>query len=86
MTRYMAKKIIEDEELIHYDFFEGNELIRDEIVIYKEAGKWIVFATSERGGMVTNSDMIFDNEEDALDNFIFRLRAMNSYLRRELIR
>lgn len=42
----------------------------------------IVYATSEKVGMVTNSDFVYDNEEEALESFVFRLRAMNPSIRR----
>lgn len=42
----------------------------------------IVYATSEKVGMVTNSDFVYDNEAKALESFIFRLRAMNPSIRR----
>ena len=51
-------------------------------MILKIDGKWSVYATSEKGGMVTNSDFVYDNEEEALESFIFRLRAMNASIRR----
>lgn len=82
MTREMALKIIEDEKLTNYHFFDGKGISSDEIVILKKDEKWIVFATSERGGMVTNSDFVYDNEEEALDSFIRRLRVMNASIRR----
>lgn len=82
MTREMVLKIIEDEKLTNYNFFDGKGISSDEIVILKKDGKWIVYATSERGGMVTNSDFVYDNEAEALEDFIFRLRAMNASVRR----
>jgi hypothetical protein len=39
--------------------------------------KWIVYATDERASKVTNSQDIYFDEEEALDNFIDRLRALN---------
>lgn len=34
--------------------------------------------------MVTNSDFVYDNEEEALESFIFRLRANNALIRRRI--
>ena len=42
-----------------------------------ENDKWIVYATDERASKVTNSQDIYLDEEEALDNFIDRLRALN---------
>lgn len=84
MTREMALKIIVDEKLTNYHFFDGKEISSDEIVILKKDGKWIVYATDERACMVTNSDFVYDNEEEALESFIFRLRANNALIRRRI--
>ena len=45
MTREMILKIIEDEKLTNYSFFDGKGISSDEIVILKKDGKWIVYAT-----------------------------------------
>ena len=47
------------------------------MVIKKSSGKWSVYATDERASKIISGETIFDNEEDALDNFIRRLRALN---------
>ena len=47
------------------------------MVIKKVSGKWIVYATNERASKIISGEHIFDNEEEALDNFIRRLRALN---------
>ena len=49
----------------------------NEIVLRHENDKWIVYATDERASKVTNSQDIYFDEEEALDNFIDRLRALN---------
>jgi hypothetical protein len=43
---------------------------------------WTVYATDERASTVTGSEKLFDDEEQALDHFIKRLRA--SKILREL--
>ena len=84
MTRETVLKIIEDEKLTNYNFFDGKGISSDEIVILQKEGKWIVYATDERAAMVTNSDFVYDKEEEALESFIFRLRANNSWIRRRI--
>ena len=84
MTREMILKIIEDEKLTNYHFFDGKGISSDEIVILQKEGKWIVYATDESAAMVTNSDFVYDNEAEALEDFIFRLRAMNASVRRRI--
>lgn len=84
MTRETVLKIIEDEKLTNYNFFDGKGISSDEIVILQKEGKWIVYATDERAAMVTNSDFVYDNEEEALERFIFRLRANNALSRRRI--
>ena len=49
----------------------------NEVVLRCENDKWIVYATDERASKVTNSQDIYFDEEEALDNFIDRLRALN---------
>ena len=77
MTRVEAKNIIKDEELKGYNFFEDREDTQKEIVILKIREQWLVYATDERASKVTGSEKGFDNESDALENFIKRLRALN---------
>lgn len=77
-----AKKIIQTEQLISYNFFEDRNDASDEIVIKKLSGKYIVYATNERAAKISSGEKVFDNEEEALDNFIKRLRALNDYMRR----
>ena len=77
MTRDIAKKIINEEGLVGYNFFDSRVNEENEIVIANESNQWVVFATNERASKVTGSEKVFDNEADALGNFIKRLRALN---------
>ena len=86
MTRDMAKKIIADENLGYYNFFEEKGLSADAMVIQKKEDKWSVYATSERASKVIYSEYVYDNEEEALDDFIDRLRWLNKRRRKEMKR
>ena len=77
MRRKDAEKIINAEKLISYSFFEDRNDASDEMVIKKSSGKWTVYATDERASKIVSGENIYDNEGDALDNFIKRLRALN---------
>lgn len=77
MKRKDVEKIINTEQLISYSFFEDRNDATDEMVIKKVSGKWIVYATNERASKIISGEHIFDNEEEALDNFVKRLRALN---------
>lgn len=77
MKRIEVEKIINTEQLISYSFFEDRDDATDEMVIKKVSGKWIVYATNERAAKIVSGEHIYDNEEDALDNFVKRLRALN---------
>lgn len=79
MKETEAKNIIKNEHLISYSFFESRSDASDEMVIKKSLGKYVVYATNERASKISDGEKIFDNEEDALDNFIRRLRALNNY-------
>lgn len=77
MKRKDAERIINAEELVSYNFFEDRNDSSDEMVIKKVSGKWFVYATNERASKIISGEHIYDNEEEALDNFIRRLRALN---------
>lgn len=77
MKRKDVERIISTEQLISYSFFEDREDASDEMVIKKTFGKWMVYATDERAGKIISGERICDNEEEALDIFIRRLRALN---------
>jgi len=72
-----AIKIIKDEKLQGYNTNEERYNRENEVVLRCENDKWIVYATDERASKVTNSQDIYLDEEEALDNFIDRLRALN---------
>lgn len=72
-----AIKIIQDEKLQDYNMNEERYNRENEVVLRRENDKWIVYATDERASKVTNSQDIYFDEEEALDNFIDRLRALN---------
>lgn len=72
-----AIKIIKDEKLQGYNMNEERYNRENEVVLRCENDKWIVYATYERASKVTNSQDIYFDEEEALDNFIDRLRALN---------
>ena len=77
MTRDDIKKIIKEEGLRGYNFFEDRMDMENEIVIVNDSNQWIVYVTDERASKITGSEKMFDNEIDALDNFLNRLRALN---------
>ena len=72
-----AIKIIQDEKLQGYNMNEERYNRENEVVLRCENDKWIVYATDERASKVTNSQDIYLDEEEGLDNFIDRLRALN---------
>lgn len=76
-NRKEIERIIKEENLISYSFFEDRNDASDEMVIKKTSGEWTVYATNERSSKIIGGENIYDNEEDALDNFIRRLRALN---------
>lgn len=74
-----ALRIIENERLTSYSLFTDRNDSSDEVVIKSYFGKYIVYATNEKASKISGGEKIFNNEEDALDNFIKRLRALNKY-------
>jgi len=77
MTKEEAIRIIENEGFKRYNWFEEHLLREDEVGISYDADHWIVYVTNEKYGIVTGSITEFKNENDALDNFIKRLRTEN---------
>ena len=59
MTRESVKRIISEEGLTGYRFFESGMNAENEIVIVKDSRQWIVYATDERACKVTGSDQTF---------------------------
>jgi uncharacterized protein YaiE (UPF0345 family) len=74
MTKEEAIKIIKKEQLKNYNIY-GKQYNENEVGICQENGYWIVYATDERASIVTGSKKIFNNESDAWENFIKRLKA-----------
>ncbi len=70
-----AIEIIQKEELINFNMFEKRDNKENEVVIVEQSGKWIVYVTDERASKITNSVYEYTTENEALDDFIDRLRA-----------
>lgn len=81
MKRADAEGILKNENLIAFNFFENRADASDEMVIKEAQGRLYVYATNERAAKITDGERVFENEEEALDNFIKRLRALNKYLK-----
>ena len=77
MTREYIKRVIDEEGLRGYNFFENRANAENEIVIVNDSKQWIVYATDERAIKRSGSEKRFDNEAEALVNFLTRLRALN---------
>jgi hypothetical protein len=75
MTREEAKKIIIEEKLKHFNLYEERDLRENEVGIKFKNNQWIVYVTDERASVVSGSIAEFNFENDALDNFISRLRT-----------
>ena len=75
MTVEEVKKIIDEESLKGGNLFEKRENKENEIMNVAE--QWLVYATDERASKIIGSEKKFKTEEEALDNFITRLRALN---------
>ena len=70
-----AIKIIHEEKLQDYNMNEERDNKENEVVLRHENDKWIVYVTDERASKITNSQDTYSDEEEALDDFIDRLRA-----------
>lgn len=70
-----AIRIIHEEKLQDYNMNEVRDNRENEVVLRNENDKWIVYVTDERASKITNSQDTYTDEEEALDDFIDRLRA-----------
>jgi hypothetical protein len=75
MTKEQALQTIAKEKLNYYNMDAGQFYKEDEVIIRYQNGFWMVFVTDERASVVSGSERFFNNESDAWDNFIKRLRA-----------
>lgn len=70
-----AIRIIHEEKLQDYNMNEVRDNRENEVVLRHENDKWIVYVTDERASKITNSQDTYADEEEALEDFIDRLRA-----------
>lgn len=72
-----AKEIIKSESLEDYNINLDHEIEAGEIVIVGKDGKWKVGIANDRAEIVTTSIREFNAEDEAVDDFLFRLRRLN---------
>lgn len=84
MNKKDVIQIINKEGLRGYNINEQRENKENEVVLKCERGKWFVYATDERASKITGSESIFDTEEEALENFLKRLRAFQLFRKKLL--
>ena len=72
-----AKEIIKSESLEDYNINLDHEIEAGEIVIVGKDGKWKVGIANDRAEIVTTSIREFNVEDEAVDDFLFRLRRLN---------
>lgn len=77
MTKDEALKIIKDENLKFFNWYSDHKIRPNEVGIQSEQNKWHVHTSDERANLL--SKKIFQTENEALENFIKRLRALNKY-------
>lgn len=75
MTREEAMRIIEEEELRHYNLFEEHGPRKWDLGIKKRGSQWVVYKVDERWAIWPETEQYFDTENEAWDCFIDRLRA-----------
>ena len=72
-----VKEIIRAEGLEGYNINLDHEIEAGEIVIVGKDGKWKVGIANDRAEIVTTSIREFNAEDEAVDDFLFRLRRLN---------
>ncbi|WP_055109359.1 hypothetical protein [Paenibacillus ihumii] len=73
MTREEALKIIKKEKLKNFNLYGDHAHRANEVVIRKVFTGWSVYTVDERESVI--SEVLYDSESDALEDFIERLRA-----------
>ncbi|TXC78491.1 hypothetical protein FS935_22775 [Metabacillus litoralis] len=74
MRKEEAKDIIKRENLRRFNWFNEHPLRENEVGIKVNGNEWEIYVTDERASIVSGSRKKFNNENEALDNFIKRLR------------
>jgi hypothetical protein len=72
-----VKEIIRSEGLEDYNINLDHEIEAGEIAIAKKDGKWRVGIADERAAVVAPSIREFDSEDEAVSDFLYRLRRLN---------
>ena len=72
-----VKEIIRAEGLEGYNINLDHEIEAGEIVIVGKDEKWKVAIANDRAEIVTTSIREFNAEDEAVDDFLFRLRRLN---------
>lgn len=75
-----VKRILRDQKLKNYLFFQSPNYETNHVGILKKDNTYEVFSTSERGTI--SGIKTFYTEEEALDNFISRLESLNRLLKK----
>ncbi|MGF7046922.1 hypothetical protein J2T13_001424 [Paenibacillus sp. DS2015] len=73
MTREETLKIIGNEKLKNFNWYGDHALRANEVVIREVSTRWSVYTADERESVI--SEVVYDSESDALEDFIKRLRA-----------
>ena len=77
MRLHEVNEIIRSEGLEDYNINLDHEIEAGEIVIVGKDGKWKVGIANDRAEIVTTSIREFNAEDEAVDDFLFRLRRLN---------
>ena len=91
MTKEEALKIIEDEKLTNYKWFEdtmvGNHYVVEDIVSIRYVnGKWMTSIIGKRDCIIDGTELYFDSEASAIDDFFRRLRLINEIIESRQVR
>jgi len=89
MTKEEAFKIINEEQLTNYKWFENEEvanrgILKDIAAIDYSDGKWVTYIIGERDWVIDGTQLYFDSEDMAIDDFIRRVKGMKRIMEIEL--
>ena len=75
-----AKKIINDEDLCHINWYNEKNLRENQVGIRLDNGEWIIYVTDERASIVLGYIIKFNSQEEALDILIRKARYFKKNL------
>jgi hypothetical protein len=80
--RAQVRAAIAAERLRYFNWYEQRDPAAEEVGIVPRDGGWLVYITNERAGWKEYDPIVHADEDEALDDFLERLRDLNFLIAR----